>query len=279
LLEDITKFSLSGSNVEVEFEFKDTLSIEADYGQISQVIQNIVINSKQAMPGGGKVKISTEDFMIDEEKPYLKITLKDNGVGILPEHLNKIFDPYFSTKQSGSGLGLSVCHSIINRHGGKIFVNSQFGIGTTFEILLPTSEQGIRKPEEKQNIVTQKLRVLIMDDEDSIREILKEILIELGHNVIESLEGNEAIKFYKQSLEEKEPFDIIFLDLTIKGGLGGKETVKKLREINQKVKVVVSSGYADSSIAGFKEAGFDAKLNKPYTIEEVNEVIFQIVNK
>jgi PAS domain S-box-containing protein len=277
LIEDTTKFALSGSNINPKFNFMDSFGLEADSGQISQVIQNIVINAKQAMPNGGEILISTGNFIDNEGNLFIMITIKDFGIGIPKEYLDKIFNPYFTTKQTGSGLGLSVCHSIINRHDGNISVESESGIGTTFKILLPAIEKSEIEKSLVQNTVIEHLNILIMDDDITIREILKEILIELGHSVDESSEGNETIKLYNKSLENNRSYDLVFLDLTIRNGLGGRETVKILKEINPSAKIIVSSGYADSSVSKYKEDGFSAKLNKPYTIDEVNEVIFQLL--
>jgi CheY-like chemotaxis protein len=270
---------LSGSNVNAEYVLKESYKAEADIGQISQVIQNLVINAKQSMPSGGKIKITCEDYIDDNEKKYLKISVKDYGIGISKGHLDKIFDPYFSTKQTGSGLGLSVCHSIIRRHEGKIFVESEIGAGTTFTILLPASYKELKAIVKHRHEIWKKLKILIMDDEKDIIDMLESLLFNLGHDVSNSQEGSQALKIYQDSREAGNPFDIVILDLTIKGGLGGRETVKRLREYDPNVKVIVSSGYADSSISRYKEDGFNNMLKKPYTIDELNEVIFQVMNE
>jgi two-component system, cell cycle sensor histidine kinase and response regulator CckA len=276
VIHDTAKFSLSGSNVEVEFNFGDTFTLVADQGHISQVIQNLVINAKQAMPLGGKIYISTEDVFEAHDKMFVKIVVRDNGIGIPKEYVEKIFDPYFSTKQDGSGLGLAVCYSIILRHDGTISVESQPGKGTAFTIILPAAENQMIEGEETTESVSKHMNVLIMDDEQDIRDTLAELLASLGHEVTTSKDGAEALNLYENAKRDSKPFDLIFMDLTIKGGMGGLETIKRLREMEQTVKVIVSSGYSDESMSNYKKYGFDGKLNKPYTIEDLNSAISMI---
>jgi two-component system, cell cycle sensor histidine kinase and response regulator CckA len=276
IIKETSVFSLSGSNIAPEFHFNDTVTIEADGGQISQVIQNLVINAKQAMPLGGKILISTENYSDENSQLFVKLKIKDSGAGIPENILDKIFDPYFTTKETGTGLGLSVCHSIIRQHEGKIEVESETGKGTEFTILLPALKTDIHKDlenNEKANVLSN-LNVLIMDDEPDLRDFLYDILVQMKHTVIISKEGKEAIELLRQSINNGKKIDMVILDLTIRNGIGGAETVKKIKEIDPGIKAIVMSGYADISIAKYKEYGFDSRLSKPFTINELNEIIF-----
>ena len=229
------------------------------------------------MPSGGKITISTGDYLSSANEKYVKIIIEDQGIGIQKDYLTRIFDPYFSTKQTGSGLGLSVCHSIINRHGGKISVSSELSKGTTFTILIPATDREPIKKEDIKTTISKKLNILIMDDEEEIRDLLLTLLIKFGHSVAVSKDGAEAIDIYKKAKESGNIFDMVFMDLTIKGGMGGKKAVKLLREYDPNVKVIVSSGYADSSIASYKDDGFDGVLKKPYTKQDLSNVIAEVM--
>jgi PAS domain S-box-containing protein len=279
IIRETTEFSLSGSNVSPVFDFNDSFQTEADPGQIAQVIQNLIINAKQAMPSGGNITISTNDHLLPSGDKYLKITIKDEGIGIQKDYLKRIFDPYFTTKQTGSGLGLSVCHSIISRHGGKISVNSELSKGTTFTILLQATEKKESQKEKSETVIPQKLNILIMDDEEEIRDLLFTLLSKLGHSVTTAKDGSESLDIYKKSKETGNRFDLVFMDLTVKGGMGGREAVRLLREFDPIAKVVVSSGYADTSISNYKDDGFDGVLKKPYTKQDLINIISQIITK
>ncbi|HGE72216.1 TPA: PAS domain S-box protein [Candidatus Poribacteria bacterium] len=275
LLKEATEFALSGSNINVEYEINDPWLVEIDDSQIRQVIQNIIINAKQAMPVGGTVFIKTDNIVKDEQK-YLKISIKDTGVGIPKNYIDKIFDPYFTTKQTGSGLGLAICRSIIKKHGGNIYVESKIGVETIFHIELPASGMIAEKePDIKvKEIITKPYKILIMDDEEMIRDVLTSMLQVEGHTVVASKDGAEAIEIYKRELNSANPFDLVILDLTIHGGIGGKETVRDILAINPNAKVIVSSGYSDDPImADPKKYGFISAIAKPYKIDELNAVI------
>jgi two-component system, cell cycle sensor histidine kinase and response regulator CckA len=222
--------------------------------------------------------IFTEDYRDSDYNDFVKITIKDQGIGISKEQINKIFDPYYTTKQTGSGLGLSVCHSIIKRHDGQMLVKSELHKGTAFTILLPATTKEIAVKTDEKKTITKKLKVLIMDDDEDIRDLLFTILDFDGHEVTTSKEGAEAIKLYKEAKERGYIFDLVFMDLTVQGGMGGKESVKILHEYDPDAKVIVSSGYADSSIANYKKDGFIGVLKKPYSHDDVNEVIIDVLN-
>jgi two-component system, cell cycle sensor histidine kinase and response regulator CckA len=273
IIQDTTRFSLSGSNVIASFDFKETHGLEADPGQISQVIQNLVINAKQAMPDGGQISISSCDHEDPNKKQFVKIIVRDTGFGIPEDIIEKIFNPYFTTKETGSGLGLSVTHSIITSHDGKIYVQSEPGIGTTFTILLPASKSEPMILNENKKSLMRELNILIMDDDEEIRSSLSIMLKKSGHTVKSAREGNEAIKYYKEAQESGKPFDLVFMDLTIRGGLGGRDTLKILKEYNPKIKSVVSSGYSDSSLSNYKKDGFSAMLPKPYSRNDLAKAI------
>ena len=288
ILEDTASFILRGSNIKCEYTIQEGLhNVEVDPGQISQVIQNIVINAKEAMPNGGRIIISCQNFSNDHSQvislpqgEYVKISIKDNGVGIPNDHLEKIFDPYFSTKQKGSGLGLSLSYSIVTKHGGQIFAESKQGESSIFTFYLPAvqlKEQIEQKPIESAKAKAQ-CSILVMDDEESLREVAKNLLTHLGHNVICVADGEQAIKKYKQAKNTETPIDLIIMDLTIPGGMGGKEAVKEILAINPKAKVLVSSGYSNDPImANYKKYGFSGAMVKPYQLEELKKIVDQVI--
>jgi len=283
LIEDSCQFILRGSNVKCTSNISDNLSlVEVDEGQISQVIHNLLINANQAMPDGGLVKIHAKNINIGiengfplDEGGYVLITVEDQGVGISDKHLSKIFDPYFSTKHEGHGLGLATAYSIINKHDGLLAAESKLGEGTVFKIFLPASN----KTETVQVHAQKDIRygdgsILLMDDEEDVREIGAVMLGHLGYKVLTAEDGLEALEMYTKAYEEKTPFDIVVLDLTVPGGLGGKETLEKLKEIDPSVKAIVTSGYAnDPIISNYKQYGFSGVLPKPYMIENVSKVL------
>ena len=292
LIKNTATFSLSGSNVRCEFNLPNNLSVvEVDAGQIRQVIHHLVHNAKEAMPGGGIINIMAENISIlpSDELPleqgkYVKISIKDHGAGIPSEYLSKIYDPYFSTKQRGSqkgmGLGLTICYSIIKGHGGLIKVESRLGVGTTFHLFLPVIEKEVI---EEKRIVEKPLlgrgRVLLMDDEEEIRVVGEEVLRYIGYEVEIARDGVEAIERYREAKGSRQAFDAVILDLTVPGGMGGKETIKRLFEIDPNVKAIVSSGYSnDPVISDFREYGFRGSLAKPYKIEKLYETISGIIS-
>jgi PAS domain S-box-containing protein len=287
LVRDTAIFALRGSNVRCECDFAPGLwAAEIDVGQISQVINNLVINAKQAMPNGGVVHIGAENATLREGQVvklpagnYLKLTVSDTGVGILPEHLGKIFDPYFTTKQEGSGLGLATTYSIISRHQGHIEVDSRVGEGTTFTIYLPVTSTDmaryLRAPDET---ATGRGRVLLMDDELPVRKVAHQLLTRLGYDVSLAKDGGEALALYRHALEEGRPFDAVVLDLTVPGHMGGKECLARLREIDPHVRAIVSSGYStDPVMAEHRAYGFRGVVAKPYQVHELSETLRRVI--
>ncbi len=272
IIQESINFVLSGSSIAVDYFFEENLyNVEVDPGQIYQVFSNLALNSKQAMKGKGKIEVVIKNFKNNK----IKIIFKDNGPGIPKKYLNKIFDPFFTTKNGNSGLGLSIVYNIIKKHNGEIFVNSEIGKGTEFVIYLPAVKRKIIK--RKNNILNEKaknhpLKVLIMDDDADLRKTIKEILELKGFIVFEASRGEEAIEVYKT-----RKIDIVILDLTVIGGLGGVDTLKVLKNINPQVKAIVSSGYSnDPVMSKFREYGFVDKIEKPFKIEELVNLIYKV---
>jgi signal transduction histidine kinase/ActR/RegA family two-component response regulator len=284
---DSASFVLRGSNVRCEFVVPDHVwPVEADEGQMSQVINNLIINADQSMPDGGVIKVRIDnlpdgqsDLLTLNEGRYVRISIEDHGVGIPEEYLQKIFDPYFTTKQKGSGLGLATVYSIIRSHDGYISVESKVGNGTTFHIYLPASENGPQAAGGARDItLAGSGRILVMDDEEIIREVAAEILGHLGYSAVSCCDGAEALEEYRKAEEEGDPFAAVIMDLTVPGGMGGKETMKKLKEIDSKVIGIVSSGYSnDPILAHFRDYGFSGVAAKPYNMEELGRRLHELL--
>ena len=287
LLRDSATLVLSGSNVKCDFAIANNLwPAEVDEGQIAQVIHNLIINARQAMPDGGTIQVSAENFALSAENnpfikngKYVKITVKDTGVGIQEEHLPKIFDPYFTTKEEGSGLGLATAYSIIKNHAGYIMAESAAGVGTTFYIHLPASKKEIGRVETvEEKLVSGKEKILVMDDDDIIRDVAGKMLTKLGYEVDFARDGSEAIELYKKSKNSGRPFDVVIIDLTIPGGMGGRETMQKLLEVDPHVKAIVSSGYSDDAVmSNYTNYNFKGVIAKPYRIEELSKTVRSVL--
>jgi two-component system cell cycle sensor histidine kinase/response regulator CckA len=288
LVKDTVSFALSGSPVRCEFFIPDGLwRAEVDEGQISQIINNVIINAVQAMPEGGIIRICAENVTVKPEDglplregEYIKLSIQDQGVGIPEKYLQKVFDPYFSTKSTGSGLGLAITYSIVKKHEGHITVESQAGIGTTFHIYLPASqkESFLFERNAQEILHSGKGKILCMDDQQHITQMLARMLIHLGYEVESASEGNEAIELYESAKKAGHPFDAVILDLTIPGGIGGKEVVQKLREIDPEVKAIVSSGYSSDPILSEHERyGFKGAVAKPYEIRELSNILNKVI--
>ena len=289
VIRDSSRFTLRGSQSICElFLAKDLWPVEADEGQFSQVIGNLCINADQAMPEGGVVEIRAENVMLDkgrvgnlEPGRYVKISITDSGLGIPEEHLSKIFVPYFTTKQKGSGLGLATSHSIVDKHGGFITVESEIGTGTTFHIYLPASAKILENEEQSSKAtITGNGKILLMDDEEYIRDTAGEMLSYAGYTVGYAKDGAEAIDLFVRAKESGDPYDAVIMDLTIPGGMGGKETLQNLLKIAPDVKAIVSSGYANTPImSDFKRYGFKGVIAKPYCTEELCKAVQILIHE
>ncbi|MCD4782630.1 MAG: PAS domain S-box protein [Candidatus Eremiobacteraeota bacterium] len=287
LIRESTNFVLLGSNVRCDFSIAENLHpVEADEGQLSQVINNLVINAQQAMPEGGVVRVSAENVLLKKGEIvslapdyYVKIIVQDKGIGIQEKNLKKIFDPYFTTKQKGSGLGLATVYSVIKKHGGYIMANSKLGVGTKFEMYLQASpeepEKKIQK-EEKLSVVGGK--ILIMDDEEVVRKVAGSMLQFLKFEADFAKDGNEALELYKNAIRSGCKYKAVIVDLTIPGGMGGLEVIKELLLIDPEVKAIVSSGYSiDPIMSNFKDYGFSGFLSKPYKIKELRDILRDVL--
>ena len=288
LLRDSATFAMRGSNITCDFSIPEDLSpVEVDEGQITQVIHNLIINAEQAMPKGGLIKVSAGNISVSpstglpvQDGEYIKITVSDTGIGIPKENLIRIFDPYFTTKEEGSGLGLATVYSIIKNHGGYVTAESESGAGTTFYIYLPASSHKEIAPEKvvEEEPIHGKGRLLVMDDEEIVRAVAEAILTELGYEVEFALDGASTIEAYKLAKKSGNPFDAVILDLTIPGGMGGKDTIKKLLEVDPTVKAIVSSGYSsDPIMSDFTKYGFSAVIAKPYKVAELSMIVHKVV--
>ena len=281
-------FALRGSNVNFAFYFDpDLWPVDFDEGQLSQVIQNLVINADHAMRDGGKVSIRCKNIVLQQDDStmpvgnYVRIVVTDEGTGIKPEDLKNIFDPYFTTKEHGSGLGLATVYSIVKSHNAHVSVDSVLGKGTSFEILISASASGITKAADdpKPESLQGPGKVLIMDDQDIILEFMEMALTEFGYKVDLAFTGSEAIQKYKEAMGQNKPYDLLIMDLTVPGGMGGKEALAELLRIDPDVKAIVSSGYADNPVMSeYKKYGFSAVLKKPYKIKELAGIVKQVIS-
>ena len=283
VIKDCSTFALSGSRVRCDFNLPiDLWAVEIDVGQISQVIHNIIINAEQAMSDTGAIQVSAENIATDTNiglplspGKYVKIVFQDSGKGIPDAELPAVFDPYFTSKPKGNGLGLSTAYSIIKRHGGHITVQSQVGVGTSVSVYLPATAEGPPKTtEETPRESAGKAKILAMDDDEMIRDLLQQMLLRMGYTVEVARDGDEAIELYGRAMDTGEPFDAVILDLTVPGAMGGKETLDKLRQMDATVKAIVSSGYSNDPImSDYQKYGFKGVVAKPYNFQGLADTI------
>jgi PAS domain S-box-containing protein len=292
LIQDTVSFSLRGTHSRSEFHVgADLWAADIDAGQISQVIGNLVVNADQAMPNGGTLRVSCDNFTYDSTtvpaiadlKPgdYIRVSIRDEGVGISEQHLKRIFDPYFTTKPKGTGLGLATTYSIIKNHNGLITVDSQMHFGSTFTLYLPASKH-VELPAEAPRAVSMPIvgsgRVLVVDDEEAIRALVEFTLSRLGYEVAQAESALEGVNLYREGLECGQRFDAVILDLTLPGGMGGKEALKKLIELDPTVNAIVSSGYAmDSTMSRYQDYGFRGVIAKPYEASELGKTVYEVI--
>ena len=287
LVTESAGFALMGSNVKCEFSIPDDLwPVEADEGQLSQAVNNLIINAAHAMPEGGTIQLHCRNMGGDPNDPtpargnHVSISIMDQGIGIPKEHLPKIFDPYFTTKRKGSGLGLSTTYSIIKNHGGHLEVESELGIGTTFHIYLPPAAAGNPSSKVEEDLfVPGKGKILVMDDEEAVLDVAREMLESFGYSVTVACDGAEAIAIYRQAMASGEPLDSVLMDLTVPGGMGGQEAIKKLLEIDPDVKAIVCSGYSNDLImSSYRDYGFRGVIRKPYSLKQLSDTISDVLS-
>ena len=285
LIEEDSAFALSGSKARCELFLTEGLPlVEIDQGQTTQVITNLLINADQAMRRGGTIKIYAEKLTVTDDKlalplqpgNYVALTITDEGVGISSQNLQKIFDPYFSTKEQGSGLGLAICYSIMKKHGGHISVQSVEGRVTSFTIYLPVSNVQAEREVHEDSLILGEGKVLLMEDEENVRQTANEMLEFLGYDVEVARDGVEALRLYKEALISDRPFDVVITDLTVRGGMGGKITVGELIKVDPNVKAIVSSGYSSDALADYKKFGFYDVIAKPYRLQELGKVLSRV---
>jgi two-component system cell cycle sensor histidine kinase/response regulator CckA len=289
VIDHSVRFALSGSNVNYRASTDERLwTVEADEGQLAQVVHNIILNACEAMPVGGTVRVKMQNVTIGEKSGlplekgnYVRIDIADSGPGIPDHYLPRIFDPYFTTKQKGSGLGLATSYSIIKKRGGVITVSSQLGAGSTFSLYLPASEQRPSAPKiQVTELRTGRGKILVMDDEEVVRTITGHMLAGLGYEVDFAENGEEAVEKYAAAFKAERPFDAVILDVTVRGGMGGRETIRKLASIDPSVRGIVSSGYSsDDILSQYRDYGFLAVLTKPYQIEELGLALHGLLSK
>ena len=294
LIREAASLFLSGGNCKAVLELPEDLwCLHADAGQIHQSLNNLILNAVQSMPGGGVLSIRAANQTVADGEGrglppgrYLKIVIADQGCGIAPELLSKIFDPYFTTKPTGSGLGLASVFSIVKRHEGSISVVSAPGQGTSFELLLPASSAGSEEARDPDPVpapaklpaVALDRAVLVMDDEAMIRNLAALMLTKLGYRAITCCDGSEAVTLYRESFEKKEPFAAVILDMTVPGGRGGKEAAQLIRAINQDAVLVISSGYsADPFLDLNKVVQVNATVAKPYNMKQLSEALAKVM--
>jgi CheY-like chemotaxis protein len=265
---------------------EDLWPVRVDLGQFSQVIHNLAINAVQAMTHGGTIRLHAHNATLDARSGlpikagrYVKITLQDEGLGIPQEHLAKVFDPYFTTKHQGSGLGLTMTYTIIHAHDGHIAVDSEMGKGTTFRIYMPAShEELVESKDREARLKKGEGKILVMDDDEDIRNVAEKILMELGYEVRCASDGAETIALYQDAARSGWPYDAVIMDLTIPGGMGGKETIRQLLSIDPQATAIVSSGYSNDPImADFEKYGFRGIATKPYSIEKISWVLHDVL--
>ncbi|MEW6429242.1 MAG: ATP-binding protein [Thermodesulfobacteriota bacterium] len=286
VVRDSAEFVLRGGTVACRYVLPEDLwLVDIDRGQISQVIQNIILNGAQAMPQGGTITVSCEnaapEFLahlpLPPGKPYVKMCIADTGAGIPADIIDRVFDPYFSTREGGSGLGLAITHSIVSKHGGHIEVASTPGSGTTFTVYLPASRKPCPAAATGEDTAPPPVcggKILVMDDEEQVRALCKAMLAQMGHQAVLAADGLEALELYRQELERGEPFDLVLMDLTVPGGMGGREAVGKLLAFAPEARVVVTSGYSsDPIMAEFRAHGFRAALEKPFSFSGLQQVL------
>jgi PAS domain S-box-containing protein len=293
LIKETAEAVLSGSNIKCKYILPENLyQTEGDGAQIRQVVNNIIVNAKEAMPRGGTITVRAANVFVKPvdsiplpEGEFVKISIEDKGIGIAEENLSKVFDPYYTTKilgaQRGMGLGLAVVYSILKKHNGCVTVDSARHAGSTFHLYLPAykKESKIRSIHKKTSKNT-KGKILFMDDEQVIRDVAEQIIRGIGYEPVMASHGIEAIELYRHEKESGERFEAAILDLTVKNGMGGKETLKELIYIDPDIKAIISSGYTDDPVIGkYNDYGFIGAITKPYKAKELKELLEKVIRQ
>jgi CheY-like chemotaxis protein len=288
VIRESTSFVLRGSKVRCEIHLDPELwVVEIDAGQISQVLHNLLLNASQAMPNGGKVEVVGSN-VADPPRPlaagdYVRIDVIDHGVGIAEDHRAQIFDPYFTTKEEGRGLGLASAYAIVKKHDGLLTVRSEQGKGTTFSIFLPrtlsdTAARAVLRQDGPLRF--DDCRVLLMDDDRAVRRTAGAMLERVGCVVTHAQHGAEALSLYEDAFDAGTPFDVVVMDLTVPGGMGGQDAVARLRALDPEALAIVYSGYStDPVLANFRDYGFDGRLSKPFRIKELASVLADVLGQ
>lgn len=282
-LKETASFALSGSSVSCNFDYPENLwACSFDKNQIGQVIENIIINAQQSMPAGGTIEFSARNISLAEkEHPvllkgnYVKMSIKDSGIGMPKELLLQIFDPFFTTKPKGHGLGLATCYSIINRHGGSIDVESEPSKGSTFHVYIPASSESIMSSTENKYLQQKaKGTIMVMDDDEIVNDVVSAMLESFGYSVVCKTNGKDAVDFFTAEIKANRKITAMIFDLTIPGGMGGKEAVTEIRKMDTEIPVFVASGYAsDPVMANPAKYGFTASICKPFKIADLAEML------
>lgn len=286
LIRDAGELTVAGSRCGCKYNFTANLfKVSVDEGQIRQVVHNLILNARESMPGGGAIEVTAENMYLTDiegsnRQPgnYIRISVRDNGVGIQPENLERVFDPYFTTKEMGSekgmGLGLAICYSIVKNHNGFITLDSEPGQGTTAYIYLPALEPEKQSATASSVLPAKETKILYMDDEDEIRDMAEKLLLHIGYTVEFARDGAEAIDLFKKGAAAGVPYDLVVLDLTVPGGMGGREALHGILTIDPKAKAIVSSGYVDETmIEEFEGYGFSGVVRKPYSLDQLQKAI------
>jgi signal transduction histidine kinase/CheY-like chemotaxis protein len=285
LILDAVRLARAGASVTVAVHVADDLwSAEVDAGQIGQVLHNILLNAKQAMPAGGNIEVLAENLPAGRgerknQTDCVRISIRDSGCGIPKEVLPLIFDPYFSTRRAGSGLGLATAYAIVSKHGGRLSAKSKDGKGAVFVIDLPASHATPVPEAEAGTILRSGTgRLLVMDDEETIRQLLSTMLGRLGYDVVTAGDGAEALALYEHGQASGHKFDAVLLDLTVSGGMGGAETAARLKALDPAARLIASSGYADAPVmANFRAYGFDDVIPKPWALNQIGDVFRRVL--
>jgi PAS domain S-box-containing protein len=289
LLAQTVEFSLYGSSLRAELDIApDLWKADVDAGQIEQVVNALLMNAREAMPHGGTVTISARNLELEDRPgaqfppgPYVKVTISDQGSGIDAELATKIFDPYFTTKPTGSGLGLSISHSIIRKHDGVLHLESSSPEGSTFAFYLPAAVGYVAEPPAvppERTLQFSNQRVLVMDDEAAIRDLTSQLLGTLGYEATTVPDGQEAVRTYERALQRGENFQAVILDATIRGGMGGLATIEQLRSLDPNVAAIICSGYSDeAALSQFLTYGFRGALPKPFSRSELADALERVL--